>query len=97
LLNFNCSPVQFIVWLNAGTARRQERPVRLSHWQQRGLWTRASDSPVVQLLKCDLQHKLGISALQRQKVLSEFKHLGIISQFSVSSEKGITCDHSQTI
>lgn len=78
------------MWLDAGTAKRQEWPVRLFHSQQCSLQTRASDSPMVKLLHGGLQPKLGISVLQCLKVL-EFKHLRIMSQFSVSSEKGIMC------
>lgn len=71
--------------------------MRLSHWQHCGLRTRASDSPVVKLLNWDLQPKLGILVLQSLKVLLEFKHLGIMSLFSVSSKKGIMHDHGQTL
>ena len=71
--------------------------MRLPHWQQCGLWTRASDSRVVKLLNWDLQPQLGILVLQCLKVLLEFKHLEVMSQFSVSSEKGIMCDYGQTI
>lgn len=70
--------------------------MRLPYWQLCGLHSKASDSPMVKLLCWGLQPKLAVLVLQCLKISLELKHLGILSQFSVSSENGM-CDNGQII